>query len=163
MASLTHSVYGSTFATGLVVDGIAMNSGNNFPGNTAGPGRRVLSPFPPTMVEKDSKPWLAIGSPGLSSRAVAITLVNLLGYGKTLEQAVDAPRFQGSQAETPLVIETRVPQQVRDRMRTVYGVQVRPTMPYMWHFGSVQAIQRQPDGSLLGVADPRRAGSTGGY
>jgi gamma-glutamyltranspeptidase / glutathione hydrolase len=163
MASLTHSVYGSTFATGLVVDGIAMNSGNNFPGNTAGPGRRVLSPFPPTMVEKDGKPWLAIGSPGLSSRAVAITLVNLLGYGKTLEQAVDAPRFQGSQAETPMVIETRVPQPVRDRMRTVYGVQVRPTMPYMWHFGSVQAIQRQPDGTLLGVADPRRAGSTGGY
>jgi len=40
---------------------------------------------------------------------------------------------------------------------------VVPTMPYMWHFGSVQAIERLPDGSLLGVADPRRAGSAAGY
>jgi gamma-glutamyltranspeptidase/glutathione hydrolase len=163
MASLTHSVYGSTFATGLVVDGIAMNSGNNFPGNTAGPGRRVLSPFPPTMVAKDSKPWMAIGSPGLSSRAVTITLINLLGYGKTLEQSVDAPRFQGSQAGVTFAVETRVPQTVRDELKSVYGVAVRPTMPYMWHFGSVQAIQREPDGSLTGVADPRRAGLAEGY
>ncbi len=163
MASLTHSVYGSTFATGLVVDGIAMNSGNNFPGNTAGPGRRVLSPFPPTMVAKDGKPWLTIGSPGLSSRAVTITLINLLGYGKDLETSVDAPRFQGSQAGAAFSVETRVPQAVRDRLRTVYGVAVRPTMPYMWHFGSIQAITRDPDGSLTGVADPRRAGLAEGY
>ena len=163
MASVTHSVYGSTFATGLVVDGIAMNSGNNFPGNTAGPGRRVISPFPPTMVAKDGKPWLTIGSPGLSSRAVTLTLINLLGYGMTLEQAVDAPRFQGSQVGVPMAIESRVSQSVRDELKTRYGVNVRPTTPYNWHFGSVQAIQRNPDGSLTGVADPRRAGLAAGY
>ncbi|UAK23450.1 gamma-glutamyltransferase family protein [Sphingomonas nostoxanthinifaciens] len=163
MASVTHSVYGSTFATGLVVDGIAMNSGNNFPGNTAGPGRRAVSPFPPTMIAKDGKPWMTIGSPGLSSRAVTIALINLLGYGKTLEQSVDAPRFQGSQAGVPFVVEARVPEKVRDELKTVYGVMVRPTTPYMWHFGSVQAIQRMPDGTLLGVADPRRAGLAAGY
>jgi gamma-glutamyltranspeptidase/glutathione hydrolase len=163
MASLTHSVYGSTFATGLVVDGIAMNSGNNFPGNTAGPGRRVISPFPPTMIAKDGQPWMTIGSPGLSSRAVTITLINLLGYGKGLEASVDAPRFQGSQAGAAFAVETRVPQSVRDQLKNVYGVAVRPTMPYMWHFGSVQAIQKMPDGTLLGVADPRRAGLAAGY
>jgi gamma-glutamyltranspeptidase/glutathione hydrolase len=163
MASATHSVYGSTFATGLVVDGIAMNSGNNFPGNTAGPGRRVISPFPPTMIARDGKPWMTIGSPGLSSRAVTIALINLLGYGKDLEASVDAPRFQGSQAGASFAVETRVPQSVRDQLKGVYGVAVRPTMPYMWHFGSIQAIQREPDGSLLGIADPRRAGLAAGY
>ena len=163
MASVTHSVYGSTFATGLVVDGIAMNSGNNFPGNTAGPGRRVISPFPPTMVAKDGQPWLTIGSPGLSSRAVALTLINLLGYGMPLEQAVDAPRFQGSQVGVPMAIESRVSQSVRDELKTRYGVNVRPTTPYNWHFGSIQAIERNPDGTLTGVADPRRAGLAAGY
>ncbi len=163
MASVTHSVYGSTFATGLVVDGIAMNSGNNFPGNTAGPGRRVISPFPPTMVAKDGKPWLTIGSPGLASRAIAITLINLLGYDMTLEQAVDAPRFMGSQVGVPMAIESRVDPSVRDELKSVYGVSVRTTTPYNWHFGSIQAIQRQPDGSLLGVADPRRVGLAAGY
>jgi gamma-glutamyltranspeptidase/glutathione hydrolase len=163
MASVTHSVYGSTFATGLVVDGIAMNSGNNFPGNTAGPGRRVISPFPPTMVAKDGKPWLTIGSPGLSSRAVALTLINLLGYGMPLEAAVDAPRFQGSQVGVPMTAESRIAQSVRDELKTRYGVLVRPTTPYNWHFGSIQAIERNPDGSLTGIADPRRAGLAAGY
>jgi gamma-glutamyltranspeptidase/glutathione hydrolase len=163
MASVTHSVYGSTFATGLVVDGIAMNSGNNFPGNTSGPGRRVISPFPPTMVAKDGKPWLTIGSPGLSSRAVALTLINLLGYGMPLEAAVDAPRFQGSQVGVPMTAESRIAQSVRDELKTRYGVLVRPTTPYNWHFGSIQAIERNPDGSLTGIADPRRAGLAAGY
>ena len=163
MVSATHSVYGSTFATGLVVDGIAVNSGNDFPGNTAGPGHRVVSPFPPTMVAKGGKPWMAIGSPGLASRAIAITLVNRLGYDLPLEQAVDAPRFSGSEVGSPVVIESRVDQAVRDKLKSVYGLSVRTTTPYNWHFGSIQAIERQPDGTLLGVADPRRAGLAAGY
>lgn len=163
MVSATHSVCGSTFATGLVVDGIAMNSGNNFPGNTSGPGRRVVSPFPPTMVTRDGKPWMAIGSPGLASRAIAITLVNLLGYDLALEQAVDAPRFSGSEVGVPLVVESRVTQGVRDRLKGLYGLSVRTTTPYNWHFGSIQAIERERDGTLLGVADPRRTGLAAGY
>ena len=163
MVSATHSVYGSTFATGLVVDGIAVNSGNDFPGNTAGPGHRVVSPFPPTMVAKHGKPWMAIGSPGLASRAIAITLINLLGYDLPLEQAVDAPRFSGSEVGSPVVIESRVDQAVRDKLKTIYGLTIRTTTPYNWHFGSIQAIQRQADGTLLGIADPRRAGLAAGY
>jgi len=163
MASATHSVYGSTFATGLVVDGIAVNSGNDFPGNTAGPGHRVVSPFPPTMVAKHGKPWMAIGSPGLASRAIAITLINLLGYDLSLEQSVDAPRFSGSEVGSPVVIESRVDQAVCDKLKAIYGLTIRTTTPYNWHFGSIQAIQRQADGTLLGVADPRRAGLAAGY
>ena len=163
MVSATHSVYGSTFATGLVVDGIAVNSGNDFPGNTAGAGHRVVSPFPPTMVAKGGKAWMAIGSPGLASRAIAITLINRLGYDLSLEQSVDAPRFSGSEVGSPVAIESRVDRTVRDTLKTVYGLSVRTTTPYNWHFGSIQAIERQLDGSLLGVADPRRAGLAAGY
>ncbi|WP_420140813.1 gamma-glutamyltransferase family protein [Sphingomonas sp.] len=163
MVSVTHTVYGSTFATGLVVDGVAMNSGNPFPGTGTGAGRRVISPFPPTIVVKDGKPKLVIGSPGLSSRAVALTLINYLGYGMSIEQAVDAPRFQGSQIDLPAAIETRVTQQTRDDLTKLYGVVVRPTTPYQWHFGSIHAIEREADGSLLGVADPRRTGLAAGF
>ena len=163
MVSITHTVYGSTFATGVVVDGVGVNSGNGFPGTGEGPGRRVLSPFPPTMVARAGKPQLVLGSPGLSSRAVALTLINYLGYGMPLEQAVDAPRFQGSQVGLPTVIETRVTEQVRADLKARYGVNVRPTAPYNWHFGSIHAIERRPDGTLLGVADPRRSGLAAGY
>jgi gamma-glutamyltranspeptidase/glutathione hydrolase len=163
MASLTHSVYGNTFGPGFVVDGIQANSGNAFPGNVAGPGRRTVSPFPPTMVARDGKPWMTIGSPGLASEAIAITLINRLGYGKDLASSVDAPRFSGSQLGVDSVVENRVAPGLLDELRSVYGVAAKPTVPYMWHFGSIQAIERQPDGSLLGVADARRAGLVAGY
>ena len=44
--TLTHTVYGSTFATGLVVDGVGVNSGNGFPGAAGrqGTARRLAIP-----------------------------------------------------------------------------------------------------------------------
>lgn len=160
--SATHTVYGSTFATGLVVDGIGVNSGNGFPGTGSGQGRRVVAPFPPTMVLRDGKPWMAIGSPGLASRAVALVLSNVLGFKMGLYEAVDAPRFQGSLPGQRFQVESRVPQAVRDEL-AAYGITVEPTAPYNWHMGSVHAVMRDADGRLVGVADPRRAGHAEGY
>jgi len=163
MVSVTHTVYGTTFATGLVVDGVGVNSGNTFPGTALGKGRRVVSPFPATIVMKDGQPWLAIGSPGLASKAVAIALVNLLGFKKDLAASVDAPRFDGNQPTAMFQVETRIPENVRDGLAP-FGIPVQPTAPYNWHFGSVHAVMRdQKTGTLTGVADPRRAGSAAGY
>ncbi|MBW8296298.1 hypothetical protein [Sphingopyxis sp.] len=47
---------------------------------------------------------------------------------------------------------------VRDELKKRYGVNVCPTTPDNWRFGSIQAIQHNPDGSLTGGADPRRGG-----
>ena len=163
MVSATHTVYGSTFATGLVVDGVMVNSGNSFPGTANGKGRRVVSPFPATIVMRDGKPFLGIGSPGLASKAVAIALVNLLGFKKDLVASVGAPRFDGNEPTALFQVETQVPQKVLAGLAD-YGIRVRPTAPYSWHLGSVQAVMRdQKTGELTGVADPRRAGYAAGY
>lgn len=163
MVSVTHTVYGSTFGTGLVVDGVGVNTGNGFPGTGSGKGRRVVSPFPATMVMRDGKPWVAIGSPGLASRAVAIVLTNFLGFKKDLYASVDAPRFQGNQPNQAFEVEVRVPDNVRKGL-AAFGINVRATAPYNWHFGSIQAVMRDAKtGGLIGVADPRRAGSAAGY
>lgn len=163
MITVTHSVDGPTFGPGIVVDGVVANGGNTFPGKAIGAGKRTVSPFPPTMVAKAGKPLLAIGSPGIASRAVALTLVNYLGLGLSLEQAVDAPRFQGAQSFKPVTIESRVSEEARRELGSRYGVTVITTMPYNWHFGSIQAVAREADGTLLGIADPRRAGIAIGY
>jgi len=163
MVSVTHTVYGSTFATGLVVDGVAVNSGNGFPGTGRGPGRRVVSPFPSSMVLKDGKPWIAIGSPGLSSRAVAIVLTNFLGFKKGLYESVDAPRFQGNQVNEPFEVETRVPDNVLEGL-AAFGITVHPNAPYNWHFGSMQIVMRdEKTRGWVGIADPRRAGHAAGF
>ena len=162
--SMTHTVYGDTFGTGLSVDGVGANSGNTFPGVGTGSGRRVITPFPALMAVDDSgKPWLALGSPGLSSRAVALTLINLIGYGMSPYEAVDAPRFQGYGRYDKLQVETRIPQNVLDGLEA-RGVQIDLSAPYNWHMGSIQLISKDAQsGELTGVADPRRAGHAEGY
>ena len=122
-----------------------------------------MRPVSATSFRASAGAQLVIGSPGLSSRAVALTLINYLGYGMTLQAAADAPRFQGSQPGQPTVIESRVPEAVRATLKKEYGVNVRPTTPYNWHLGSIHAIARAADGPLTGIADPRRAGEAAGY
>ena len=162
--SMTHTVYGDTFGTGLSVDGVGVNSGNTFPGANRGDGRRVITPFPALMaVDESGVPWLALGSPGLSSRAVALTLINLLGYELSPYASVDAPRFQGYGRYEKLQLESRIPQDVISGLEA-RGVQIQLSAPYNWHMGSIQLVSRDlTSGELTGVADPRRAGHAAGY
>lgn len=161
--SMTHTVYGDTFGTGLTVDGVGVNSGNTFPGTGTGDGRRVITPFPALMAVDDTgQPWIALGSPGLSSRAVALTLINLLGYGMSAYESVDAPRFQGYGRYDALHIETRVDEAVLEELES-RGVTIRRSAPYNWHMGSIQLVLRDEEsGVLTGVADPRRGGHAEG-
>lgn len=162
--SMTHTVYGDTFGTGLNVDGVQVNSGNTFPGTGSGEGRRVITPFPALMaVNDDGEPWLAIGSPGLSERAVAITLMNLIGYGKTPYESVDAPRFTGYGRYEPMHVESRIAPDVLSEMEA-QGIIMHRSAPYNWHMGSIQLVVRDAKtGKLTGVADPRRGGYAAGY
>jgi gamma-glutamyltranspeptidase/glutathione hydrolase len=62
--------------------------------NSIAPGKRPLSSMAPTIVEKDGKVFMVVGSPG-GSRIITITLqtvLNVIDYGMTPQDAVDAPR-----------------------------------------------------------------------
>jgi gamma-glutamyltranspeptidase/glutathione hydrolase len=160
--SMTHTVYGDTFGTGLTVDGVGVNSGNTFPGSGDGKGRRVITPFPALMaVAEDGSPWLAIGSPGLASRAVAISLINRLAYGLPAYESVDAPRFRGYGRYDTLQVESRIDESAVQALES-RGVTVKLSAPYNWHMGSVHLVERC-DGKFEGVADPRRGGHAEGY
>jgi gamma-glutamyltranspeptidase/glutathione hydrolase len=59
------------------------------------PGKRPLSSMTPTIVLRDGKPFIVTGSPG-GSRIITIvleTITDMLDYGMSVNQAVDAPRF----------------------------------------------------------------------
>src|SRR6202043_4264571 len=56
---------------------------------------RRLSSRTPTLVPKDGKPLLVVGTPG-GSRIITTVLeviVNVIDHGMTLQEAVDAPRI----------------------------------------------------------------------
>jgi gamma-glutamyltranspeptidase / glutathione hydrolase len=63
--------------------------------NAIAPGKRPLSSMSPTIVLRDGRPFLVLGSPGGSRiiSAVVDALVNVIDHGMPLQQALDAPRF----------------------------------------------------------------------
>jgi len=63
--------------------------------NAIAPGKRPLSSMSPTIVTRDGKPVMLVGSPGGSRIITAVlhAIVNVVDYDMTVQEAVDAPRF----------------------------------------------------------------------
>jgi gamma-glutamyltranspeptidase/glutathione hydrolase len=63
--------------------------------NLAGPRRRMLSSMTPTIVVKNGRPLLVLGSPGGRTipSTVLLTLLNVIDFKMNPQEAVDAPRF----------------------------------------------------------------------
>ena len=64
-------------------------------GEANAPGKRPLSSMSPTILSQNGKPLAVLGTPGGSRiiTAVAQTIVHLVDYGMTIQEAVDMPRF----------------------------------------------------------------------
>src|SRR5438132_13790913 len=63
--------------------------------NAITPGKRPLSSMSPTIVTRDGKPVMIVGTPG-GSRIITVvvhTILNVIDYGMNIQEAVDAPRF----------------------------------------------------------------------
>ncbi|MER9134567.1 gamma-glutamyltransferase [Mesorhizobium sp. M0768] len=63
--------------------------------NAIAPKKTPLSSMSPTILAKDGKPFMVIGSPG-GSRIITITLeaiVNVVDHGMNIQEAIDAPRI----------------------------------------------------------------------
>jgi gamma-glutamyltranspeptidase/glutathione hydrolase len=63
--------------------------------NRIEPGKRPLSSMSPTIVTKDGKPVMVVGTPGGSRIITAVlhTIINVIDYDMDIQEAVDAPRF----------------------------------------------------------------------
>jgi gamma-glutamyltranspeptidase / glutathione hydrolase len=63
--------------------------------NSIAPGKTPLSSMSPTIVLKEGKPVMVVGTPGGSRIITAVlhTIINVIDYGMNIQEAVDAPRF----------------------------------------------------------------------
>ena len=63
--------------------------------NSVQPGKRMLSSMTPTIVEKDGKLFLVVGSPGGSTIPTTVfqVIINVIDFGMNIQEAVDAGRF----------------------------------------------------------------------
>jgi gamma-glutamyltranspeptidase / glutathione hydrolase len=94
--------------------------------NAVAPGKRPLSSMTPTLILKDDKPVLVVGSPG-GSRIITTVLeiiVNVIDHGMTLQEAVDAPRIHHQWLPDTLAAEPQAlsPETVKSLAQMGYDV-----------------------------------------
>jgi gamma-glutamyltranspeptidase/glutathione hydrolase len=90
--------------------------------NAIAPKKSPLSSMSPTIVSKDGKVVMVIGSPG-GSRIITITLeaiLNVIDHGMTIQEAIDAPRVHHQWLPDTVYVEPYALS--RDTERTLAGM-----------------------------------------
>ncbi len=139
------------------------------PANAIGPGKRPLSSMTPTMVLKDGKLFLVLGSPGGSRiiTTVANILMGVVDYGMNIQESVDALRFHHQWLPDQISVEQWFsPDTINTLRKMGHKVEIGETVldqwyPY-WSDGECIAIDLKT-GDRLGASDGRHNGKAVGY
>ena len=127
--------------------------------NAIAPRKRPLSSMTPTIVLRDGKFYMALGSPGGPTiiNTVLQVLVNVFDFGMNLQEAVDFPRIHHQWLPDELRMESGFPPGVVELLKA-RGHRIR----IVRSMGEVAAVLRA-GGWLQGAADPRSEGVAKGY
>ena len=131
--------------------------------NSVAPGKRPLSSMAPTIVSRDGKPVLVVGTPGGSRiiTAVAHTIINVIDYGMNVQEAVDAPRFHQQWQPSATGVEPRAfspdTRRILEGMGHVF-VDSRPANHVAAILIGAPSLGGEPVGRnrFYGANDPRR-------
>ncbi|HXI04116.1 MAG TPA: gamma-glutamyltransferase, partial [Candidatus Saccharimonadales bacterium] len=130
--------------------------------NAVAPGKRMLSSMSPTIVLKEGKPYMALGTPGGGriTTMVLQVILNVVDFGMELQAAVDAPRCHHQWAPDTLFCEREaLPADVEANLvRRGHTVKVNGPR------GDIQAILYDAaEGLIFGATDARGYGVALGY
>jgi gamma-glutamyltranspeptidase/glutathione hydrolase len=131
------------------------------PANAIGPGKRPLSAMTPTIVLKDGKLFLVLGSPGGPTiiTTVANILMGVVDFGLDIQEAVNAPRFHHQWLPDAIDVEDRLSPDTMNMLRSK-GHTLKPA--HFW--GDGECIMVDPKTSeRLGASDGRNNGKAVGY
>lgn len=121
--------------------------------NSIKAGKRMLSSMTPTIVEKDEKLFLVVGSPGGSTIATSVyqVIINTIDFGMNIQDAVDAGRFHHQWLPDYIAYEKNSLDSITVRKLESMG----HILKTRYAIGRVNAIMIKPDGTIAGCADPR--------
>jgi len=129
--------------------------------NSIQPGKRMLSSMTPTIIEKEGKLFLVVGSPGGSTIATTVfqVIINILDYGMNVQDAVNAGRFHHQWLPDYISYEKKSIDSIALKKLESYG----HTLKVRSSIGLVNAIQILPDGKKAGGADRRGYNLASGF
>ena len=135
--------------------------------NVLAGGKRPRTTLTPTIVLRDGRPFLAIGTPGGDSQdqQILLVLLNIIDFGMDVQAAIEAPRVNSLHPESsfddhrsqPGVLEVESSlrdETLKELARRGHVLRMRP--PYGISTGVVAAGVDPVTGRLRGGADPRR-------
>jgi gamma-glutamyltranspeptidase / glutathione hydrolase len=131
------------------------------PANAIGPGKRPLSAMTPTIVLKDGKLFLVVGSPGgpTITTTVANIVTGVIDFGLDIQEAVNAPRFHNQWMPDEIMAEDRISPDTLAILRNK-GHKIK--MERFW--GDGECIEIDPrTGERLGASDGRNNGKPVGF
>jgi len=173
IVSLTQTI-NYFFGSGVIVPGTGIIMNNEMDDfstsptsvNAPEPGKIPLSSMSPTIIEKDGKPFIILGTPGGTRifTAMAQIISNVIDFGMSMDEAIEAPRmhcYSSGGKDKPIYYETRIPA-ITIKTLELLGNAVEKKVDYDLYFGGAQGIMIK-DGWIHGGADSRRDGAAMGY
>jgi len=131
------------------------------PANAIGPGKRPLSAMAPTIVLKDGKLFLVLGSPGGPRiiTTVANILMGVVDYGMNIQEAVNAPRFHQQWLPDVSYAEQGFPPEA---VKQLEGMGHKVEAEESWSDGECIMIDPKRE-DRLGASDKRNNGRAIGF